>query len=58
MGEEGNELDLPAHPVPKEKFRLNIWKTFITIHEQSPVNFEELRGTRGWLNSSCFKFGF
>ena len=44
-----NELDLPkAHPVPKEKFRLeHLEKAFITIYEQSPKNFEELLGIQG-----------
>ncbi|HPD61501.1 MAG TPA: DUF763 domain-containing protein, partial [Thermodesulfobacteriota bacterium] len=46
---KANELALPkAHPVPGEKFRLeHLGKTFTTIYEQSPKNFEELLGLQG-----------
>lgn len=44
-----NELVLPnAHPVPKEKFRLEqIEKAFNAIYERSPKNFEQLLGVPG-----------
>ena len=46
---KANELDLPkAHQVPREKFRLEyLEKTFITIYEHSPKNFEDLLGVQG-----------
>jgi uncharacterized protein len=48
-GKKVNELFLPkAHPVPKEKIRLErLEKIFIQIHEQAPIDFEALLGIPG-----------